>query len=238
MSDSRRLGILIQSAIFVSEANRDAANSNSTLELALNSFAADTAEDAQGLLGYVRPKDDEAGSNNVFVPDEENPYPSSVDWRERGAVTSVKNQGRCGCCWSISVTGALEGATAISSNFTWLKALSHQQLISCDKAHKGCNGGFPAQAFDYADDQGLAVWSDYPYTDGKTGETTKDCTLKGKPIEVEAGEGYKVRDGLELVWATLNMASLTATLISFRSITMARWGMTLTLCVWSVLSMH
>ena len=48
-------------------------------------------------------------------------------------------------------------------------------------------------AFDYANDCGVAAWQDYPYTDGTSGETTKDCELKGKPVEVEAGEGYKVR---------------------------------------------
>ena len=66
--------------------------------------------------------------------------PASVDWRTKGAVNAVKDQGQCGSCWAFSATAAVEGAYAIKTGN--LLSLSEQQLVDCDTQSQGCNGGW------------------------------------------------------------------------------------------------
>jgi len=123
----------------------------------------------------------------MFVPTGE--APDAVDWRDKGAVQHVKDQGQCGSCWAFGAVGAMEGQQfLINGN---LPDCSEQQLVDCDHQSSGCNGGLEEWAFKYVIKQGshgIDTQSSYPYTarDGscdtsKTGDDQDVCvTITGQ----------------------------------------------------------
>jgi cathepsin H len=100
--------------------------------------------------------------------------PTHWDWRDVGGVTPVKNQAKCGSCWTFSTVGSLEAHYLIK--YGQYRNLSEQQLVDCagDYDNHGCNGGLPSHAFEYiAAAGGLATEVTYPYV-----ALTQNCTLK------------------------------------------------------------
>ncbi|KAG6756124.1 hypothetical protein POTOM_039546 [Populus tomentosa] len=110
--------------------------------------------------------------------------PSSLDWRKKGVVTAVKDQGDCGSCWSFSTTGAIEGINAIVSGD--LISLSEQELVDCDTTNYGCEGGYMDYAFEWViNNGGIDTEANYPYT-GVDGT----CNTTKEEIKVVSIEGY------------------------------------------------
>jgi len=120
-------------------------------------------------------------SEAVFEP------ANDVDWRSKGAVTPVKNQGQCGSCWAFSAIGMVEGWSAVTAGT--LFNLAEQQLVDCAGSYgnQGCNGGWHDKAVDYlAASGGSCLQTDYPYT-ARGGACKKTCTPKVVPHKSAMG---------------------------------------------------
>ena len=64
--------------------------------------------------------------------------PSTLDWRSKGVVTAVKDQGQCGGCWAFSTAETLESHIAINTGK--LMTFSEQQIIDCTPNPDQCGG--------------------------------------------------------------------------------------------------
>ncbi|XP_043201147.1 cathepsin O-like [Amphibalanus amphitrite] len=86
--------------------------------------------------------------------------PARVDWRERGVVTSVRNQADCGACWAFSTVEVLESMNALRTGN--LTRLSVQQLIDCSTNNLGCTGGDVCWALEWMAENGVVPDKQYP----------------------------------------------------------------------------
>ncbi|KAK4759353.1 hypothetical protein SAY87_022485 [Trapa incisa] len=163
-----RLGIFKSNLEFIESFNNAG---NKTFKLAINQFADMTNEEFRAYWNnnvYKKAMSSHTLSgvhqNSSFKYENAAAVPSSIDWRERGAVTPVKNQGQCGCCWAFSAVSAIEGIIKITTGR--LVSLSVQELVDCDTegVNKGCSGGLMDVAFEFiVKNGGIMTEADYPY---------------------------------------------------------------------------
>ena len=120
--------------------------------------------------------------------------PANVDWRNKGVVTPVKDQGHCGSCWAFASVAVIESHAAINSGS--LKTLSTQQLVSCIPnpyvcgGAGGCSGAVPELAFNYVQLYGITSEYKYSYSSYYSGDSGA-CTYDSvKPSAEVESDGY------------------------------------------------
>ncbi|XP_059283307.1 zingipain-2-like [Lycium ferocissimum] len=163
---AKRLNIFKENVKFIESFNK---NGTKPYKLGINKFADLTSEEflkyytTHG-LNKLSSKSQQSSPAifSSFKYENMSDVPSFMDWRKSGAVTNVKQQGQCGCCWAFAAVGALEGANKLSTGK--LISLSEQELLDCTTENNGCNGGLITTAYDFiVKNGGIALESNYPY---------------------------------------------------------------------------
>ncbi|XP_070395528.1 procathepsin L-like [Dermacentor albipictus] len=161
-----RFKIFTENSLLIAKHNAKYVKGLVSFKLGMNSFGDLLPHEVSEMLNGFRVRH-RIEQNSTFVTAanlNESNLPESIDWREEGAVTAVKDQGQCGSCWAFSATGTLEGQHFLKTGK--LVSLSEQNLIDCTRAYgpRGCNGGNYDLAFTYVKDNGgTDTEESYPY---------------------------------------------------------------------------
>ncbi|CAH1389743.1 unnamed protein product [Nezara viridula] len=160
--DQLRKNIYFDNKLRIVKHNALHANGIKTYKLGINKFADLTSTEFRKFMkGY---KGEKKVIGELYTPPSNENLPSSVDWRQKGAVTPIKNQGQCGSCWAFSTTGSIEGQHFLKTGK--LVSLSEQNLMDCSTAegNESCGGGWMDQAFEYVKkNNGIDTEKTYPY---------------------------------------------------------------------------
>jgi len=73
----------------------------------------------------------------------------------------VRDQQQCGSCWAFSTTGTLEAYYFKKTNVQIY--MSPQQLVDCNSANHGCDGGWFTGSNSYIMNNGISNDANYPY---------------------------------------------------------------------------
>ncbi|XP_061456694.1 procathepsin L-like isoform X2 [Rhineura floridana] len=198
--DAFRRAVWEENLQMITRHNREASWGKHAYRLGMNHLGDMTNEEfRQRLTGFHPDLGELHDSVNVtwFHGSAPLQTPKSMDWRSKGYVTPVKDQGSCGSCWAFSATGALEGLHFKKTGK--LVSLSEQNLVDCSskQRNKGCQGGNATWALDYVlANGGINSEHSYPYMGeaGKcrynSGKIAAKCSsvkmiLKGKEDTLE-----------------------------------------------------
>jgi len=165
---AQRQAIFEKNLISVIKNNK---NVNRSWKEGVNHLTDRTPQEFRRLLGYKR-------SGEVLVSGQKAPtsilnlnvdqLPTTVDWRTKGVVSAVKDQGQCGSCWTFGSAETVESFFAIATG--QLPVLSEQQILDCTPNPNecggtgGCGGGTPELAYaQIIASGGLSSEWTYPY---------------------------------------------------------------------------
>jgi C1A family cysteine protease len=79
-----------------------------TFKKGLNAYSDMTEEEFKDYFNLVTAEQNCSATKRSELAEMLAEIPDTWDWRSKGVVSPVKNQGKCGSCWTFSTVGALE----------------------------------------------------------------------------------------------------------------------------------
>uniref|UniRef100_F7G5V1 Cathepsin W n=1 Tax=Callithrix jacchus TaxID=9483 RepID=F7G5V1_CALJA len=158
---ARRLDIFAHNLV---QAQRLQEEDLGTAEFGVTPFSDLTEEEFGQLYGHQRAAGGVPSMSRVVGSEEpEESVPHTCDWRKvAGAISFIRNQGNCLCCWAMAAAGNIEALWSI--NFLKFVNVSVQELLDCGRCGDGCHGGYVWDAFSTVlKNSGVASESDYPF---------------------------------------------------------------------------
>jgi len=171
----------------IDEVNNDPASSWKAGENEV--FRGKTLVQIKKMLGaFLIPKNERPTRKINVAPDF---LPQHFDAREQwpSCVHSIRDQAQCGSCWAFAGSEVLSDRMCIATKGEVNKVLSPQDMVSCDKADFGCQGGYLDKLWDYMVETGIVTDACFPYVSmqGKVPpcpfDTKKECVTKSEPYK-------------------------------------------------------
>lgn len=116
-----RKGVYLQNRQAVELFNKLYNTGKKTFEQHLNLFADLRLDEfnkfLNGFKGNLAKRTNAPKPTSVLTPTADEQLPENVDWREKGAVSPVKYQGLCACCYAFSAVSTQVGLFMIETPY-------------------------------------------------------------------------------------------------------------------------
>lgn len=170
-------------------------NSWSFLEPSQNPLAKLSEKELIGMMGtrLPEPASPEMKRNRAnFLSGAPSDLPEKFDARDKfgSCIHPIRDQKNCGSCWAFAAAEALSDNLCVAG--LTHDVLSPQELVSCDTACNGCDGGTLPGAWDYLVNTGLPSDSCEPYTadDGVVDKCPYSCPSGGDYTKHKCPSAY------------------------------------------------